>query len=255
MKFYDRYDAVHLGKYFFVVRLMTEIYFALKKLNFLKKNSKALSVEPKNLGIVKVIKKAINEHEIPGIQVDHLQVLITNDNLTKNEIYQQLTHNNSNPILLIDTTLKNNANSSFSSKIKQLSRDIGLPTIATGSSLGRPFKQIEQWQSLSLEEKKNLIQFSSTEEQIAVIVTDLTRQFSADPAILLYDNQFDLTEKYSYLFKNNRGKYLAKKVDLENYSDIIEKIKKFEKGYFFVLASIEMCNKILQIVSVNFYSV
>ena len=199
---------------------------------------------------MKVIKKAIAEHRIPSIEVDHLQVLIANDNLTKNEIYQQLTHNNSNPILLIDTTLKNGANSSFASKIKQLARDIGLPTIATGPSLGRPFKSIEQWQSLGLEEKKNLIEFSSTEEQIAVIVTDLTRHFSADPAILLYDNQFDLTEKYSYLFKNTRGKYLAKRIDLENYSDVIEQVKKFEKGYFFVLASIEMVNKMLQVVGI-----
>ena len=209
----------------------------------------ALSVKPENLGIVKVIKKAILEHQIPLIEVDHLQLLIANDNLTKNEIYQQLIFNNSNPILLIDTTLKNGANSSFASKIKQLARDVGLPTIATGHTLGRPFKQIEQWQSLSLEEKKNLIEFSTTEEQIAVIVTDLTRHFSADPSIVLYDNQFDLTEKYSYLFKNTRGKYLARRIDLENYSDVIEKIRKFERGHFFVLASIEMSNRILQNVS------
>jgi hypothetical protein len=196
-----------------------------------------------------VIKKAIAEHRIASIEVKHLQILIANDNLTKNEIYKQLTFNNSNPILLIDTTLKNGANSSFASKIKQLARDIGLPTICTGPTLGKPFKPIEQWQSLSLEEKKNLIEFSTTQDQISVIVTDITRHFSADPAIILYDNQFDLTEKYSYLFKNTRGKYLARRVDLENYSDMIEKVKKFEKGYFFVLASIEMSNKILQYVS------
>lgn len=198
---------------------------------------------------MKVIKKAINEHQIPLVEVDHLLVLIANDSLTKNEIYKQLTFNGSNPILLIDTTLKNGANSSFASRIKQLVRDIGLPTIATGSSLGRPLKPIEQWQSLSIEEKKNLIQFSSTEEQIAVIVTDIVRHFSADPAIVLYDNQFDLTEKYSYLFKKTRGKYLARRIDLENYSDVIEKIRKFEHGHFFVLASIEMSNEILRLVS------
>lgn len=209
----------------------------------------ALSVEPKNLGIVKVFKKAIAEHQIPLVQIDHLQVLIANDNLTKNEIYHQLISNNSDPILLIDTTLKNGANSSFASKIKQLAKDINLPTIATGQTLGKPFKPIDQWKSLSFEEKKSLLEFSTMEDQISVIVTDLTRHFSADPAILLYDNQFDLTEKYSYLFKNTRGKYLARRIDLENYSDVIDKVKKFQRGYFFVLASIEMSNKILQLVS------
>ena len=213
----------------------------------------ALSVEANNFGIVKVIKKAIAEHQIPLIEIDHLQIIVANDNLSKNEIYQELTSNNSNPILLIDTTIKNGANSSFSSRIKQLARDIGLPTIATGPTLGRPFKPIEQWQSASIEDRKNLLEFSSTQEQIAVIVTDLTRHFSADPAILLYDNQFDLTEKYSYLFKNTRGKYLARRIDLENYSDVIEKIKKFEKGYFYVLASIELSNKLLQLVSLNYF--
>ena len=138
----------------------------------------------------KSIEHAFNHYQSPNEnQLKLKQVILNDGDLNGKDICERVFHDGFDPMFMIDASEWNDGTpgANKSHMIKNLAREMGLPTISTTYSLG---KGISNWNHLDEIEKQILIHVDSPGDVIPQMIKDLVNHYNIEEFVILYDESF-----------------------------------------------------------------
>ncbi|RWS05264.1 glutamate receptor ionotropic: kainate 2-like protein, partial [Dinothrombium tinctorium] len=204
----------------------------------------ALAVDSHNTVAQTAISRAIVDFEMKQNKfAQHLRVLKINEKSSETDLCKALFANDSSPSLLIDATIRTNIeHNEYYDSMKRIARELGLPTVAIGTTNN------EQWQDLTEVEKEILVDVKSVTETILNVAEEVIAQYNLRRIAIYYDDSFASATDSKFVSKlNNLTKtlYLYHLQD-DDCASTLNDTKQTNITDILVFGAIENLNKLLE---------
>lgn len=152
-----------------------------------------VAIDEQSKEALNAIRHATGGYNSPhGTQLSVKEVLLSEDT-SEGEICAKIFSDKTFvPTIMIDASLKPQINGSriTSASIKNLAREMGIPTVSTTYSLG---SDITYWRNLNDAEKQYLIHVGQPGDVIPLMVKDLALHYGYNTIVIIHDNSFGMT--------------------------------------------------------------
>ncbi|KAK4002516.1 hypothetical protein OUZ56_004340 [Daphnia magna] len=189
------------------------------------------------------VQSYLERTKVPGLSLgivsrvvlDSTQKYLTVDDVCS--LYDKSVDAGIPPHLVLDFTW-----AGLSSEVmKALTRNLGLPTIS-GSYGG--VGDLKQWSNIDGNQTKYLVQVMPPSDIIPQLIALVTSMQNMTNAAILYDDSFDVTNKYKSLLKNRPIRHMFSRIET-NINTQIRRLEDMDIVNYFILGKVDRINQVL----------
>jgi len=157
--------------------------FSDKKFNEYEFVILVIAIDEQNQIALNAIRQALNQYKSPNNNQIKVNEVVIGEEDTADQICHQIFKDNLTPTYMIDVTEV----SQISPILKNMAREMGIPTISTTYQLG---SGIINWRNLDDIEKQILIHINQPGDIIPQMAKDIAVRYNYQTIVILYDQSF-----------------------------------------------------------------